>query len=576
MIRITRRVRRDSAYLIFVLILHSNLLCQAIPNIVARENKYVANNAENSSIGDIFVPDNYTTIQGAINAASEGNTIVVRSELYIEHVKVNKTVNLIGEGHPVIEGNGSSGFWGDACVMVFAHNVTVAGFILQHTGPLRESDVALGLAGISNCNVSHNVFRFSRGGIGMNTGDHNHTISDNLFQDLRGAAIWLNGYYNTVCNNVMSSCGGGIVVGYPQNALINNTITDCPTYGILLSAYLITMRHNTINETTYGFVTMEDLLSQLNNDIDATNTVDGRPIYYWINQSDRKVPLDAGYVALINSTNINADNLDLGRNGHGVLIAYSNNCTVTNCNITDNDRGLRILYSNNTRIYHNNIVNNYVQYDTNCMSSLDDGYPSGGNYWGANYTADDLQFGVFQNETGSDGIGDAPFIIDDNNRDNYPLVAPISTFDVGEWNGTPCSVDIFSNSTISHFQLNSSEKTLRFNVSGLDDSVGFCRLAVPNLIVQDLWQGNYTVLVDNQPPLEVMNWTDTENTYVYFTYQHSEHETIIIPELASKTLLLLPSIATIIAFYRLRKKLSKKHAEQAMRHKDTVSLVAIV
>jgi parallel beta-helix repeat protein len=327
MIRITRRVRRDSAYLIFVLILHSNLLCQAIPNIVARENKYVANNAENLYIGDIFVPDNYTTIQGAINAASEGNTIVVRSGLYIEHVGVNKAVNLIGEGYPVIEGSGSSGFWGGACIMVSAHNVTVTGFVLQHTGPLRESDGALGLAGISNCNVTGNVLRFSRGGIDMSTGDHNHTISDNLFQNLEGCAIWLNGYYITVSNNVMSSCGGGIVVGYPQNSLINNTITDCPTFGVLLNAYLITMRLNTINETRYGFVTVEYLLSQLNNDIDTTNTVDGRPIYYWINQSDRRIPLDAGYVALINSTNISADNLDLGRNGHGVLIAYSNNCT---------------------------------------------------------------------------------------------------------------------------------------------------------------------------------------------------------------------------------------------------------
>ena len=31
---------------------------------------------------------------------------------------------------------------------------------------------------------------------------------------------------------------------------------------------------------------------------------------------------------------------------------------------------------------------------------------------------------MYQNETGRDGIGDIPYIIDGNNRDNYPLIYP--------------------------------------------------------------------------------------------------------------------------------------------------------
>jgi hypothetical protein len=32
--------------------------------------------------------------------------------------------------------------------------------------------------------------------------------------------------------------------------------------------------------------------------------------------------------------------------------------------------------------------------------------------------------GVYQNETGSDRIADEPYIIDDDNKDNYPLMKP--------------------------------------------------------------------------------------------------------------------------------------------------------
>jgi hypothetical protein len=53
----------------------------------------------------------------------------------------------------------------------------------------------------------------------------------------------------------------------------------------------------------------------------------------------------------------------------------------------------------------------------------DNGYPSGGNYW-SDYNGTDLLLGSGQNETGSDGIGDTPYVIDANNRDNYPLMKP--------------------------------------------------------------------------------------------------------------------------------------------------------
>jgi len=61
----------------------------------------------------------------------------------------------------------------------------------------------------------------------------------------------------------------------------------------------------------------------------------------------------------------------------------------------------------------------------------DNGYPSGGNYW-SNYNGTDLYSGPCQNVTGSDGIGDTPYVIDANNQDNYPLMKPYSgLYDIG-------------------------------------------------------------------------------------------------------------------------------------------------
>ena len=50
------------------------------------------------------------------------------------------------------------------------------------------------------------------------------------------------------------------------------------------------------------------------------------------------------------------------------------------------------------------------------------GYPAGGNYW-SDYNGTDVFSGRYQNETGSDGIGDAQYTVDGNNADKYPLIS---------------------------------------------------------------------------------------------------------------------------------------------------------
>jgi hypothetical protein len=54
-------------------------------------------NIQPAEAGTIVVPDDYLTIQEAINAAVPGDTVNVRAGTYGEYVVVNKSISLIGE-----------------------------------------------------------------------------------------------------------------------------------------------------------------------------------------------------------------------------------------------------------------------------------------------------------------------------------------------------------------------------------------------------------------------------------------------------------------------------------------------
>jgi len=199
-------------------------------------------------------------------------------------------------------------------------------------------------------------------------------------------------------------------------------------------------------------------------------------------------------------------------------------------------------------IFHNNLINNPVQIRLSDSSSTwNDDYPSGGNYW-SNYNGTDSD---------GNGIGDTPYIIDENNQDNYPLMAPIYAFDAGTWEGTHYFVDVVSNSTVSDFYFNPSEGPfLRFNVTGPDGTSGFCRVTVPKglLWTPDVW----TVKVNDQTVTPNIMEAG-ENTYLYFTYSLSTkiveirgREAIPGFPMWIPMLLMLIVLAVAVALYKRR------------------------
>jgi len=119
-------------------------------------------------------------------------------------------------------------------------------------------------------------------------------------------------------------------------------------------------------------------------------------------------------IQLFNSANsIITGNSIVGNSYEGVGLYYSSDNIITDNSITNNQVGIGSYDSSNNSIFHNSFTNNvYQAYTETSVNVWDNG--SNGNHW-SDYTGVDA---------GGDGIGDAPYVIDENNQDRYPLMKP--------------------------------------------------------------------------------------------------------------------------------------------------------
>jgi hypothetical protein len=129
--------------------------------------------------------------------------------------------------------------------------------------------------------------------------------------------------------------------------------------------------------------------------------------------------------------------------------------------------------------------------------------------------------------------------------DNYPLMAPISVYPEQTSDGASFTLKVMSNSTVSNMQFNEAARSISFNAEG-EMGFAFCRVTIPNKIVDDLWQGNLTIYV-NGIPVAFTSWNDGNNTFVYFTYLQSTRTIVIVPEFPFLVLFALLATSSFLA-----------------------------
>jgi parallel beta-helix repeat protein len=145
---------------------------------------------------------------------------------------------------------------------------------------------------------------------------------------------WKGAVFNITSSNVEVSGFNitrgkyGIIVSN-QSAKIHDNLVCENTYGIFLThSYNNTLRRNNMTRNTWNFGVGGSDISHFMQDIDDSNSVEGKPVCYWVNQSHRTVQSNAGYVAVVDSEDISVRGLQLENNVQGVLVAYSDNVIV--------------------------------------------------------------------------------------------------------------------------------------------------------------------------------------------------------------------------------------------------------
>ena len=236
---------------------------------------------------------------------------------------------------------------------------------------------------------------------------------------------------NTISGNTVTGSKRGIYVySSDDNVVADNTVSSSDLRGI----YLLRSNRNAISgNNLWGNRFGIAFTNSDNSSVTDNNVWDSTGVGISISHSGDFV--SGSYYGSFNNTIINNT---VFNNGKGISIYGSSNNTVAYNSVVNSANGVSIKYldlggvpleySSNNKIHHNNIIDNAEQaFDNQGSNQWDDGYPSGGNYWG-DYTGVDVFTGPNQDIPGSDWIGDSPYVIDFDSQDRYPLMNPFGTY----------------------------------------------------------------------------------------------------------------------------------------------------
>lgn len=144
----------------------------------------------------LYVPDNFSTIQQAVNMCRDGDSVLVRAGTYDENVIVNRSITITGEDLPVIDADYGTG------IEITSPDCIIEGFNITEAKGYDEAGISVS----SDRNtIRNNIVNDNFQGIYLESSDNN-TLSNNTCSDNEDCGILLissmnNTIFNNTCNN---------------------------------------------------------------------------------------------------------------------------------------------------------------------------------------------------------------------------------------------------------------------------------------------------------------------------------------------------------------------------------------
>jgi parallel beta-helix repeat protein len=456
-----------------------------------------------SSPKKITVPDDYPTIQQAIDAANPGDDIHVRAGHYNETIVIQKSLDLHGDGmdNTIIDGFQNMTIGTVVDIRDDVSNVNVSGFTIQNarttphwgiymgwrTGKINifenrvfANDKGIEASNCSNSTITSNIFTGNNIGVCMDSGCLNINVSDNIVKGLRppsggdGIQIWSSSV-NVIHNNITHLSSGIALWSSDSNRISDNIIDQSVWICIRIqSCARNTFSNNFISGDSQrsdwlGF----ELLGNSREQISENNTFSNNIIENRQEGMRIHLPFEPSHIS--NNTVI------------GNTFRY--------CNIGVYARNM----TSENYIYHNNFIDNKVQAIDEGENFWNKAYPCGGNYW-SDYSGSDQKWDEKQDTLGdSDMIGDTPYTISGGKNDSYPLMqrAPMSP---NLWTFENNSMGILTDSSITNFSFNQTSREVSFNTSHNISDI--FRIIIP----KSQMDGAFNLLIDGAPGACLIKW----------------------------------------------------------------------
>lgn len=290
----------------------------------------------------------FLSIQDAVNASEDGDTIRVWDGTYYENVVVNRSVSLVGNGSAstVIDGGGE-----EDVVRIEADWVNLSGFLITGSGDShRDSDSGIKVEA-DHCHFFSNNCSDNFYGISIEDSS-SCMISNNTYQNnsYYGIRLWDSSYDCTVTNNTCSGSEEGIYVGGSSTYITSNTVLNSSNGIGLGGSNNIISRNRCVNNFV-GVRVGGDNNIIIGNNLSANWK--GISLQYADNNTIMNNTISSNSWYGISLSNLYNENTIKGNtitnNGQGIFLHSYRYTTVTGKSINTNNSITGNIISNNTK-----------------------------------------------------------------------------------------------------------------------------------------------------------------------------------------------------------------------------------